>query len=123
MPVVYIRNNGKLAAELYQNSATTIISPTAVNDGKWHHFVLTADTNIQYLYVDGAVVGSLSGNIITGLGMIKNQIGAGWDTGGNWPDFNTGWNLFKGTIDDVRVYYRALSPGEVRQLYNSTRTI
>jgi len=123
VPVVYIRNNGKLAAELYQNSATTIISPTAVNDGKWHHFVLTADTAIQYLYVDGAVVGSLSGTINTGLGMIKNQIGAGWDTGSNWPDFNNGWNPFNGTIDDVRVYYRALSPDEVRQLYNSTRTI
>jgi len=122
VPTVYVRNNGKLSAELYQGTANPIITSGTVNDGKWHHFVLAADTNTQSLYLDGAFVGSLSGTI-NNLDMTKNQVGAGYSTGGNWPDNNDGWNLFNGTIDDVRVYYRALSPDEVRQLYNSTRSI
>ncbi|HEY9583994.1 MAG TPA: LamG-like jellyroll fold domain-containing protein [Candidatus Paceibacterota bacterium] len=34
---------------------------------------------------------------------------------------NSGANTFNGSIDDVRIYNRALSAGEITQLYNLGR--
>ncbi len=42
---------------------STITSAATVTDGKWHQAVLTGQANSQTLYLDGAVVGSLTGTI------------------------------------------------------------
>lgn len=80
-------------------------------DGNWHHIVVTWDalnTGTLNIYGDGALIGTRT-----------RSAGAAYNTQGgiiigNWYDFN---RYFSGSIDDVRVYNRALSPAEVLTLY------
>ena len=80
-----------------------------VDQSKWHQYIGTykKSTGEIKIYVDGKLrnVATGSGNIGT-TGNIR--IGS---------NYSGGWNYFRGEIDDVRIYNRALSPDEVRQLY------
>jgi hypothetical protein len=83
---------------------------------RWYHVAMTYDgnTSTSKLYVDGISV-SFSSNACSGSGaFVPNSsnlyIGA----------LNTGSSYLKGTLDDVRIYNRALSATEITQLYNST---
>jgi hypothetical protein len=88
----------------------TASHPGQYNDGTWHHFagVRNQTTGKIYLYVDGLEAGSAdeqerslanSANLLLGI------------------DYRMDRGFFTGTIDDVRIYDRALSGGEVEQLY------
>jgi hypothetical protein len=71
--------------------------------GTWTHLAATWDGTTEKLYVNGALASSanVSGTIVNTTGALR--------IGGNavWGEY------FKGTIDEVRVYRRALSPTEV----------
>ena len=77
------------------------------NDSKWHMGVLTYDGAKVNMYLDGNVsrnvYASLDTKIICGLEI------------GMWSSLQF---PFKGAIDDVRIYNRALSDGEVKALYD-----
>jgi hypothetical protein len=76
--------------------------------GRWSHIVGTADraTGIVRLYIDGNLVsqGAFSGNINTNS--IPLQVGKRYDGG-----------YFRGIIDEVHIYDRALSSSEVTNRY------
>jgi arabinan endo-1,5-alpha-L-arabinosidase len=78
-----------------------------------YHVVGTFDSvQGQNLYVNEALVGTNSnttrGSTLAARAHIAEQIDS-------VPFF------FNGSIDDVRVYNRALGPDEIRQLYNAGR--
>ena len=51
---LYLTTTGQLAFGSYNGATQVITSPTAVNDGAWHHTVATmSPTNGMRLYVDG----------------------------------------------------------------------
>ena len=82
-----------------------------LNNGSWHHIAMTCTNGTKTFYVDGAVdawaVSQWNDNA-TG-----NQIwigGSGDTSDGNLP--------LNGTIDEVFVYNRALSLGEITNLMN-----
>ena len=87
--------------------ATWTDSNKSVNDGIWHHFVGTYDGKNATVYIDGvldksqAETGNLSGSVNLLLGQVNNVA-----------------TSFSGTIDEARIYNRALSAQEVSQLYN-----
>lgn len=89
-----------------------IFTPLSYNDGNWHHIAATAETNsTAKIYVDGVLVeesGTVTQNNIANA--FNLFIGAR-STGGSAP--------FNGLIDDVRVYNRALSASEVKQIYSN----
>jgi len=70
----------------------------------WTHLAVTHDGTTLRLYVNGAQVGSraVAGSLLTSSGALR--------IGGNsiWGEF------FQGSIDEVRIYNRALSPGEIQ---------
>ncbi len=68
----------------------------------WHHFALTYDGDKQNLYLNGALVNSraLVGEIET-----------------NFNNLFIGYN-FNGLIDELKIYKHALSPEEIRFLFN-----
>jgi PKD repeat protein len=73
--------------------------------GRWSHLAATYDGYEHRLYVNGELVASqqLTGSIAQSGGALR--------LGGN-----TVWgNYFRGRMDDVRVYDRALSAGEIRE--------
>jgi hypothetical protein len=83
-----------------------INTPTAYNDGKWHFAVGTYDGTTSKLYVDGVLITSCSsGYGQKALGDIL--VGKAGTCGS-----------FHGSIDDVRIFSRALTPSEIQALYN-----
>jgi hypothetical protein len=105
-------NNGRVrfGTNRYFDSGY-IASINYINDGSWHYVTGVQNSTNQYVYIDGVVDGNpivrqlindTANNLIIGSG-----INAGYP--------------FKGFIDDVRVYNRALSTTEVEAIYNSAK--
>ncbi|GEM_PF-1003851 len=86
---------------------TTIIAEEVMEAGSgWRHISNTYDGEIHKLYVDGVLSGS------------DSSISSILDTSGtNYIGKIDQFNNFNGQIDEVRVYNRALSPNEVKKLY------
>jgi len=84
------------------------VGATALSVDNWHHVVGVYNGNSMMVYTDGILDGSDSyaGSIYSGTANIT----IGRDGFGNYP--------FKGKIDDIRVYNRALSATEIQELYN-----
>ncbi|HVV14835.1 MAG TPA: LamG domain-containing protein [Candidatus Paceibacterota bacterium] len=76
-------------------------------DTKWHYHCVTYDGATVIYYIDGINVASAARTLNTTAGNM---------TFAQRPDLGAS-NEFNGSIDDVRVYNRALSAGEVYQLY------
>ena len=82
---------------------------------QWYHAVITFDgTNCKY-YLNGA-------SDLTSDGQTGSLSGATWKLGIGRTSDGTG-NGFPGSIDDVRVYSRALSAGEVGDLYRGGHAV
>jgi hypothetical protein len=104
--------------EWYLNSGTfSALTVTGYfSAGAWVHVAATYENGVgRALYKDGALAGSgaYSGALITTTNNV--EIGRGYDVSTQeW------WN---GTIDEVRIYNRALSADEIKQLYRMGKTI
>lgn len=83
-----------------------------ITNSNWHHVVCTYDGSIKKVYVNGQL--RVSAVYTAGLmtGQSGERIGA---YGGATPAY---W--FNGSIDDVSVFNRALSPKEIEELYDGT---
>jgi len=89
---------------------------TDVNDGLWHHYVLTFDGSTKTMYLDGQVE-TFDENNWNGDGT-GNQF---W-IGGN-PFNGDGSTCLNGLIDEVYVFNQALSLSDVQGLTNNTLPI
>lgn len=78
--------------------------------GVWHHVALTYDGVTARLYADGLEVASAAKtwNLVRRQARIGQQVN----------ELNEFWN---GSVDDVRIYNKALSPEEVAGLSGQTR--
>ena len=102
--------NGKVRLETYDNTLgyQRIESTTNINDGKWHHIAGTYDPSDKKMriYVDG-VLETTSSELVS----------PGWSTGSSLNFIGkcsmTGDYFFNGTIDEVKIYNRALSAEEI----------
>ena len=115
-PPLSVTSGGFLRGEFWTGTVTGITSSTAVNDGAWHHAVLVGSASTQSLYLDNTLVGSRSGTIAQSW-WAYTTLGAAYDDGNRFAS-GTGWKYFSGDIDEVRVYSRALSASDIRELYN-----
>src|SRR5262249_26210645 len=63
-PILYVGTDGKLYGGSYNGGLTQVVSNVTVNDYKWHSVALTVDgaTQTETLYLDGQLVGKVSGN-------------------------------------------------------------
>ena len=111
---IYIGSNGKVYGYVYDGGEEYVTSTATYTDGKWHHAVVTIAVNsAMKLYVDGILQQA------TPIGVPCStyptsywRIGSYLEAHGNGAS-----GYFNGTIDDVRIYNRALSATEVKQLY------
>jgi len=84
---------------------------TPINDGSWHHVVMTYDGQRLMVYRNGisdAPPLSVTGNITIDTRVLR--IGT-----------YRGITLFNGNIDEVRIYNRALSATEIMANFNATK--
>jgi hypothetical protein len=102
---------GSMTNVIGPGSAVWATSPKGILTAEQWHFV-TSSLNNQDLrvYVDGQ---PLNSSIVTGTLSITTA--SLWIGGQNRSVYNF-W--FKGSIDDVRIYNRALSPTEIQSLYD-----
>jgi len=83
---------------------------TKIEEGKWYHAVLTYDGSKVRAYINGELVGeaSLTGSIAD----------SGYDINiGRNPAYEG--DYFKGVIDEIRIFDRALSEEEIKASYNA----
>ncbi|WP_206067675.1 LamG-like jellyroll fold domain-containing protein [Nonomuraea composti] len=116
VPVLYTGADGRLRGQFWSGGTIApMTSPVAVNDGRWHHAVLSAMGSAQTLYLDGKAVATLSNQTPDHLGLTFNQIGAAYaTTPGSWPGWGTTPRRFySGTIDEVALYQHPLGPEQV----------
>lgn len=88
------------------------------NDLGWHHVVaiINRGDNKLHMYLDGVLRDdTVTFQSISSVGALTNAVN--FDIGGT----SLGSQTVNGSIDDVRVYNRALSASEVLQLYNMGR--
>lgn len=92
------------------NSVRWIPTSTTIGTG-WHHVVMVINSSgVPTAYLDGVSAGEYPGanslaptSSVTTIGSIYNATG----------------DYFNGSIDDVRLYNRALSPAEILSLYSA----
>lgn len=104
-----ISNLGKIGVNV--GDSGRVESTTSVNDGIWHHVVITRNvtTGLAEVYFDGVLEGSATRD--TGTKTIAmTGIGRVGDTGGTPEEL-------AGTLDDVRAYNRVLSAAEVQTIH------
>jgi hypothetical protein len=109
---------GDKASVLVVNSGRNVFAAgyeKSINDGEWHHLagVFDSQTNTLKMYVDGVQDGSTettSGTLLTSTQPVS--------IGSAEPNY-VSTEYFNGTIDDVRIYSRALSSQEILSLYQS----
>jgi len=125
-----ITENGNAAYHhgLRSGRDTCFFSSVRVSDGRWHHVALTNDGSYVLLYVDGrmirgevvlanrttAAAGSAlqtaSGESLTAASAF---VGAANDT----SQRGAAEHFYRGLIDDVRMWSRALSPKEIASIW------
>jgi hypothetical protein len=87
-------------------------STSDVNINVWNHMVAVVSSNNLRVFINGVVVLNTA---------VNNQLRTGNTSSlligsGGRPDYPA--ERFKGQIDDVRIYNRALSETEIQQLYH-----
>ncbi len=106
--IIDVRSSGYVHFEVYNGGYGFYFdSDVNVGDGFWHHIVgVRTSTTEGEIYVDGSLAGSGSGPAKS-LNSVDVVIG-------RW---NGAFRYFNGSIDDVRIYDRALSAEEIQELY------
>jgi hypothetical protein len=93
-------------------SLAEVQSVANVQDNEWHHLVGTMAKSgsgyVYSIYVDGRLDNTITNSVGLTATTGSWAIGARYD--GSWS--------YQGLIQDVRIFDRALTPAEVRKLYN-----
>jgi hypothetical protein len=105
---------------IYDGSNQYFINNTAmqgINDGDWHHIVMTHDgTNLKG-YIDGSLTETVSTGTTT-----QFSGGANYNRIGVRADGNTA-AAYDGDIDQVRLFSKSLSQSEIDALYAETACV
>ncbi len=99
------------------NGHKLIDSAVSVTAGEWIHVALVQDGPHVHIYVNGELENSASDAAAPTISNPPNAVIGTYMWYGHGPSAS-----FLGTIDDVRLYNRALSAEEIRQLYNLTNS-
>ncbi|WP_350273997.1 RHS repeat-associated core domain-containing protein [Kribbella sp. HUAS MG21] len=125
-PILYVGQDGHLRGGFWVPKPTgqrQIQSTEPVNDGQWHHVVLSGAIDKQVMYVDGTAQLASPGDAepATIRGVIDHDklqhLVVGTGNTKNWPSGNDGDYYFNGGIDEVAVYQHPLGATAAAQHY------
>ncbi|WP_243076170.1 PKD domain-containing protein [Microbacterium sp. SS28] len=113
---IYMEPDGRLTFGVWIGSTATVTSPSAYNDGQWHHVTAGESASGLILYVDGLRVGQRT-DVTT-----AQPYNGYWRVGGDSPW--SGNAFFNGDIDDVAIYAAPLTKQQTQAHYTASgRTI
>jgi hypothetical protein len=99
-----VKSNGTIEFFIHRDGFQfNITSTDTVNDGQWHRVSATRSGTAGTIYIDG-------NSVATGSGVLKSLASLGVAIG---YDYRDSINYFNGSMDDVRIYSRALSASEI----------
>lgn len=104
---LHIQTGGVALARQISAAGSNVVatSAAAINDGAWHHICSTYDATTLRLYVDGAIADSVAATLTSDYdGRVRMM-----------RNYST--TYVAGTIDEPRMYNRALTASEVLWLY------
>ena len=112
---ISVESEGKIDSENYTSPIESFggVTTTPINDGAWHQVVCTWDGTEYRVYIDGTreLVGQATfAGQISWLASIESMF-----IGKNLEE-----EYYQGTIDDLRLYNRALSSEEITDLRAAT---
>jgi hypothetical protein len=91
----------------------------SMNDLNWHHIAVTFKNNTPInglsIYIDGVLEQTVNTSLIENLSANIHPLRIGRDNGTQRTN-----QTFNGSIEDVRVYTRALTAGEIYEIYNAS---
>jgi hypothetical protein len=96
------------------NSIQEVASAQAVLPNEWYHITVTYETPILKIYVNGINTGTVN----TGTFQFTNR--NSFAIGRSPWVLNESQSSFPGSIDDVAIYNRALTPIEINSVYTNT---
>jgi gliding motility-associated-like protein len=115
VPILYVRSDGKLSANLWQGFILNVTSTNRVDDGNWHKVEFSAATGSLSVYIDGVLAGTSTGTT-QHLSMSFNQLGAVKTTGVWDGDPIDGWFGFNGCIDEFIIVDKSLTASQIQQV-------
>jgi prepilin-type N-terminal cleavage/methylation domain-containing protein len=112
---LFFNTSGTIAFDVYSSAGhQTVTSALPLTANSWNYIVgvLDSSNNAMKIYVNGVAQGT-----ITTSGSFSPETNTPFSVGSRY--YNSGWtNLFRGLIDDVRVYKRALTAAQIAAIYN-----
>ncbi|WP_030472319.1 LamG-like jellyroll fold domain-containing protein [Lentzea aerocolonigenes] len=121
-PILYVGTDGLLYGGFARQNASgprQIVTTRKVDDGQWHHVVLSAAINTQTLYLDGSAAGTLAGYVDHAK---QGRLTLGGGSGKDWPAGNNADFYFNGAIDEVAVYQHTLGAHAVSQHFEAAKS-
>ena len=118
---LWVTNSGAIRVRLQSASSShTMQSSNVITAGQWHHVAFSWGGDGMQLYVDSVLRASNAG-FTSGLGSNREPIILGanaWQTADNSAPSNQLRDLFKGSIDDLKLFDQQLDAGQITNLFN-----
>ena len=112
--LIDINDNNKVRIDVINDHSKgiggTLVSDNDLTDNKWHHVLFCYDGKLLKLYIDGTLEKELFYD--KGLQANGEPLLIGWDES-TWLSHRH----FKGSLDDIRIYNRALNKKEIVRLF------
>jgi len=107
---IMIKSGGNVRSNFGDGTDTRQITSTAIDDGEWHNVILRNSNGENELFIDNVSGGTNS----TALSTISYSGIAQCISSGNASNNN----IWSGNIKDCRIYNRALTDVEIKNLYD-----
>ncbi|MBI5386505.1 MAG: hypothetical protein HZA90_17690 [Verrucomicrobia bacterium] len=118
---LYTTSGGQLGFYIERTGTAGIarsgLAPLTIWDGRFHFVVGTYDNTQVRLYVDGVEIGT--GQTASGAPAYSSSFFNGDVFIGTYEPFSSGEHPFHGIVDEVCLWDRALSFGEIQSLYTA----
>lgn len=105
---VQLKNNAiDYVSFINPSNYSEFVSSQTVNNGIWHHFIITNSQNQVYFYLDNVQIASYQVNTLI-------------NTNGNYffgSSQSGSDQYFNGSLDDIGIWNRALTECEIKDLY------
>ncbi|MEK7523599.1 MAG: LamG domain-containing protein [Patescibacteria group bacterium] len=115
---ICIRENANLLMTMIGNADPFFLFTNNIGNitGSWHHLAVVYDSQKVLVYLDGTpvIAKPATGNMTVDPMNMMLRIGNSKTTGASMLS-----SYFKGTVDEVKVFNKALSPTEIIQEYNT----
>jgi hypothetical protein len=128
-PALYVGTDGYLYCQVTSQIQTQVKSPQLVNDGYWHHYVVSVASYVASYYLDGVLIGTDSVSTTGGpgrpiLGCADTTHNTTYHQGAGTPALTAlpASNWFSGQIADFAQYRQGLSAQDVADHYRHGST-